>query len=146
MTTVVSPVSGKAVELDFVPSDAQLTGGAGMAIDPVRAVGKAVAPMDGVIDELDPYVFVVHGDDGRAIRVHLGIDTGSLAGKGFHSLVSKGDRVHAGQPVAGWDVVAVETGGCSPMVPVVAVDAVNGAVAMRTNGPVCSGDALYEWK
>lgn len=146
MTTVVSPVSGKAVDLDFVPSDTHRLDGAGMAIDPIRAVGKAVAPIDGVIDRLDPYVFVVHGDDGREIRVHLGIDTSRLPGKGFHALVGKGDAVRAGQPVASWDVVAVESGGCSPMVPVIALHAPNGSVAIRTSGPVVSGDALYDWR
>lgn len=146
MTTVVSPVSGKAVELDYVPSDVHQSEGAGMAIDPIRAVGKAVAPIDGVIDRLDPYVFVVHDDDGREIRVHLGIDTGRLTGKGFHALVGKGDRVRAGQPVAGWDVVAVESEGCSPMVPVVALHAPSQAVEIRTSGPIVSGDALYDWR
>lgn len=147
MTTVVSPVSGKAVDLTYVPNEsfASEVVGPGMAIDPVRAVGKAVAPIDGVVDELSPYQFTVHGDDGRGIRVYLGVDTNHLSGKGFHSLVRKGDRVKAGQPVAAWDVTAVESGGCSPIVPVVALHASAGSLDVRTTGPIVSGDALYDW-
>lgn len=147
MTTVVSPVTGKAVDLTYVPNEsfAHNMSGPGMAIDPIRAVGKAVAPIDGVIDELGPYVFAVHGDNGRTIRVYLGIDTTRLTGTGFHSLVTKGDRVKAGQPVVGWDVTAVESGGCSPLVPVVALHAPAGSLSVRATGPVVSGDALYDW-
>ncbi|GAA4917432.1 PTS system glucose-specific IIA component [Stackebrandtia albiflava] len=147
MTTVVSPVTGRAIELAYVPdrSFAQGEAGPGLAIEPVSAIGKAVAPIDGVVTEIGPFMYTVEGDDGRGVKVHLGIGTERLTGDGFHTLVARGARVRAGQPVVGWDVTAVEAGGCCPMVPVVALDAEARSLKVRAGGSVVSGDALYDW-
>ncbi|ACZ32203.1 PTS system, glucose subfamily, IIA subunit [Xylanimonas cellulosilytica DSM 15894] len=123
---VRAPVAGTVVAVADIPDPvfaAALVGpGSALAPDPV-AGRTAVAPIAGVVVKLHPHAFVVAADDGRAVLVHLGIDTVELHGDGFTLHVAEGDRVEAGQPVVDWDPAAVEAGGRSPVVPVVVLDA-----------------------
>ncbi|WP_433252422.1 PTS sugar transporter subunit IIA [Streptosporangium sp. CA-135522] len=147
MTTVLAPVAGAAVGLRAVPDPVFSEGlvGPGVAIEPARVAGEAVSPITGKLVKLHPHAFVVVGDDGRGVLVHLGIDTVQLKGEGFELLVSEGDRVSAGQPVVAWDPVGVEAGGRSPVCPVVALDAVEGSVTTLAEGAVRAGDELFRW-
>ncbi|MER6943255.1 PTS glucose transporter subunit IIA [Nonomuraea sp. NPDC005983] len=145
MTTVLAPVEGAAIGLAAVPDPVFSAGmvGPGTAIDPLREPGKAVAPIAGKIMKLHPHAYVIVGDDGRGVLVHLGIDTVQLKGKGFRLLAAEGDRVSAGQPVVAWDPAAIEAGGRSPICPVVALDAA--AVGDVAVGTVHVGDELFRW-
>ncbi|MEU4835305.1 PTS glucose transporter subunit IIA [Streptosporangium sp. NPDC023615] len=147
MTTVLAPVTGVAVRLGAVPDPVFSEGlvGPGMAIEPDRASGTAVAPIAGTIVKLHPHAFVVVGDDGRGVLVHLGIDTVQLRGEGFEPLAVEGDRVSAGQPVVAWDPAGVEASGRHPICPVVALDAAAGTVSGLVAGAVTAGDDLFEW-
>ncbi|MFI6791791.1 PTS glucose transporter subunit IIA [Nonomuraea sp. NPDC050383] len=147
MTTVLAPVQGSAVELAAVPDPVFSAGmvGPGAAIDPLREPGKAVAPISGRIMKLHPHAYVIVGDDGRGVLVHLGIDTVQLKGEGFELLAAEGDRVSAGQPVVAWDPAAIEAGGRSPVCPVVALDADAGSVSGVAAGTVRVGEELFRW-
>lgn len=147
MTTVLAPVAGAVIGLAAVPDPvfSQAMVGPGTAIDPVRRPVEAVAPISGTIVKLHPHAYVVVGDDGKGVLVHLGIDTVRLKGEGFRLLAAEGDRVRAGQPVVAWDPAAVEAGGRSPVCPVVALDAPADAVGKIAEGGVDAGDALFEW-
>ncbi|MGI5283780.1 PTS sugar transporter subunit IIA [Nonomuraea polychroma] len=148
MTTVLAPVEGAAVGLAAVPDPVFSAGmvGPGTAIDPLRGPGKAVAPIAGKIMKLHPHAYVIVGDDGKGVLVHLGIDTVQLKGKGFKLLAAEGDRVSAGQPVVAWDPAAIEAGGRSPVCPVVALDALSEAVTGMVEGAVHVGDELFRWE
>ncbi|MEO3798794.1 PTS glucose transporter subunit IIA [Nonomuraea sp. B1E8] len=148
MTTVLAPVEGAAVGLAAVPDPVFSAGmmGPGTAIDPLRGPGKAVAPIAGKIMKLHPHAYVIVGDDGRGVLVHLGIDTVQLRGEGFRLLATEGDRVCAGQAVVAWDPTAVEAGGRSPVCPVVALDALSDAVTGVARGRVQAGDELFTWE
>ncbi|GAA4221996.1 PTS system N-acetylglucosamine-specific IIA component [Streptosporangium album] len=147
MTTVLAPVTGVALGLRAVPDPVFAEGmvGPGMAIEPDRAPGEAVSPIAGTIVKLHPHAFVVVGDEGRGVLVHLGIDTVQLKGAGFELLASEGDRVSAGQPVVAWDPSEIEAGGRSPVCPVVALDAAEGSVAALVDGKVRAGSELFRW-
>ncbi|MFE3447311.1 PTS glucose transporter subunit IIA [Nonomuraea sp. NPDC059194] len=147
MTSVLAPVDGAAIGLGAVPDPVFSAGmvGPGAAIDPPREPGKAVAPIAGRILKLHPHAYVIVGDDGRGVLVHLGIDTVQLKGEGFELLAAEGDRVNAGQPVVAWDPAVVEAGGRSPVCPVVALDARAEAVTVIAEGPVHVGDELFQW-
>ena len=120
--------------------------GPGTAIDPLRGPGKAVAPITGKIMKLHPHAYVIVGDDGKGVLVHLGIDTVQLKGEGFQLLAAEGDRVSAGQPVVAWDPAAIEAGGRSPVCPVVALDAISESVTGVAEGAVHVGDELFRWE
>src|ERR1700754_2776738 len=104
MTTVSSPLAGRAIGLTAVP-DPVFSGamvGPGTAIDPVREPSEAVSPVDGVIVSLQPHVFVVVDSEGQPAPTHLGTDPVQLTAEGFELLVNKGDPATRGQSVVRW--------------------------------------------
>ncbi len=149
MTSVSSPLAGRAIGLSAVP-DPVFSGamvGPGTAIDPVREASEAVSPVDGIIVSLHPHAFVVVDDQGHGVLTHLGIDTVQLNGEGFELLVNKGDTVQRGQAVVRWNPAAVEAAGKSPVCPVVALEATAESLsALVEDGDVKTGDALFAWK
>ncbi|MGP3991235.1 PTS sugar transporter subunit IIA [Streptomyces sp. 3N207] len=148
MTTVSSPLTGRAIGLAAVP-DPVFSGamvGPGTAVDPVRERTEAVAPVDGIVVSLHPHAFVVVDSEGRGVLTHLGIDTVQLNGEGFELLAAKGDTVTRGQPVVRWDPAAVEETGKSPISPVIALEATAEALGdVLEDGDVERGQALFGW-
>lgn len=149
MTTVSSPLTGRAIGLDAVP-DPVFSGamvGPGTAVDPLREPGEAVAPVDGVVVSLHPHAFVVVDDEGHGVLTHLGIDTVQLNGEGFELLVAKGDTVTRGQAVVRWDPASVEEAGKSPVCPVIALEATAESLGeVVDSGDVVAGATLFNWK
>ncbi|XUL86781.1 PTS sugar transporter subunit IIA [Streptomyces galilaeus] len=149
MTSVTSPLAGRAIGLTEVP-DPVFSGamvGPGTAIDPVREPSEAVSPVDGVIVSLHPHAFVVVDNEGHGVLTHLGIDTVQLNGEGFELLVNKGDTVTRGQSVVRWNPAAVEAAGKSPVCPIVALEATAESLSeLREDGDVKAGDRLFSWE
>ncbi|MCQ0021873.1 PTS glucose transporter subunit IIA [Streptomyces somaliensis DSM 40738] len=149
MTTVTSPLAGRAIGLAAVP-DPVFSGamvGPGTAIDPSREPSTAVAPVDGIVVSLHPHAFVVVDGEGRGVLTHLGIDTVQLNGEGFELLVGKGDTVTRGQGIVRWSPAAVEEAGKSPVCPVVALDAARDALGeLREDGDLEAGETLFVWR
>lgn len=148
MTTVTSPMTGRAVGLPAVP-DPVFSGamvGPGTAIDPGRAPTVAVSPVDGIIVSLHPHAFVVVDAEGHGVLIHLGLDTVQLNGDGFELVAAKGDTVKRGAAVVRWDPGAVERAGKSPLSPVIALEAHRDSLAdVREEGEVATGDTLFSW-
>ena len=146
---VLAPIPGRVLPLSEVP-DPVFAGamvGPGVAVDPPRGPVQAVAPVDGRIVKLHPHAFVVVTSSGRGVLVHLGIDTVQLQGEGFRLLAAEGDEVTAGTPLVEWDTAAVETGGRSPVSPVIALDAQPEAIGDTvTAGQVEAGARLFSWR
>lgn len=149
MTTVTSPMAGRAIGLAAAP-DSVFSGGMigpGTAIDPAREPTDAVSPVDGIIVSLHPHAFVVVDDEGHGVLTHLGIDTVQLNGEGFELLVNKGDTVNRGQSIVRWDPAGVEAAGKSPITVVVALEAAADSLGdVRENGDVKAGDPLFSWR
>jgi sugar PTS system EIIA component len=149
MTTVTSPLAGRAIGLADVP-DPVFSGamvGPGMAIDPAREPLEAVSPVDGVIVSLHPHAFVVVDSEGHGVLTHLGIDTVQLNGEGFEVLVNKGDTVARGQSIVRWNPAAVEQAGKSAVCPVIALEATADSLSgLREDGEVKAGDQLFAWQ
>lgn len=145
---VLAPVSGRVQDMACVPDpvfSAALVG-PGVALEPDPERTTAVAPVAGTIAKLHPHAYVVLAEDGRAVLVHLGVDTVELAGEGFETLVTEGDTVAAGQPVIRWDPSLVRTSGRSPLVPVVALDAEVDELmeVLSFDTPVQVGEQLFK--
>jgi sugar PTS system EIIA component len=143
---VVAPMPGRVIGLADVPDPvfAQQIVGSGVAVDPDRTPGVAVAPVAGRLLKLHPHAFVVLTAEGKGVLVHLGIDTVQLDGEGFELVAAEGDEVEAGDPVVRWDPSAVETGGRSPVVPVVVMDTVADSISTSSVGrTVAVGDPLF---
>jgi sugar PTS system EIIA component len=145
---VTAPLAGAALMLRDVPDPVFAAGlvGPGLAIDPHEDATIAVAPMAGRLVKLMPHAFVVIDSIGRAVLVHLGIDTVSLGGDGFVVLADEGQQVAAGEPVVRWDPVSVTERGLSPICPVVALGAPAEVIGDPVSGDVPLGGALFTWR
>jgi len=150
--TVLAPVAGQVVPLDQVPDPvfaAEMVG-SGVAVDPATdpngSDSEALAPIAGTVVKLHPHAFVVVGEDGTGILVHLGIDTVKLAGDGFELMIAERDVVTAGQPVTRWDPAAVAARGMSPAVLICVLDSKAGSVSSPAIGTtVAAGDPVFDW-
>ena len=93
-----SPVSGTVIPLSEVddPVFSQEIMGKGVGIRPTE--GKLYAPINGTVATVFPtgHAIGIETDEGVEVLLHIGIDTVSLNGKGFHKVVNQGDRVNVG--------------------------------------------------
>jgi sugar PTS system EIIA component len=145
---VTAPVPGTAAPLTEVP-DPVFAGamvGPGVAVWPDLGTAEVVAPISGTLVKLKPHAFVVQEPGGRAVLVHLGIDTVGLNGDGFTLLATEGQHVRAGEVVVRWSPGDVARRGLSPVCPVVALDAPADAVTDPAVGAITAGEALFTWK
>lgn len=147
---IVSPVPGTLRALADVPDPmfSEYVVGPGVAVEPRHLARMTVrAPCDGIIAAVHPHAFVVAAAPRVAVLVHVGIDTVSLAGRGFAVYVSAGARVTAGDRVLSWSPVDVAAAGLSTLCPVVALQAerdhVNPLVAPGVE--VEAGDPVLDW-
>lgn len=118
---IASPMIGKVVKLENVPDEVFATGamGKGIAIDP--ADGIVVAPASGEITLVFPtgHAIGMRTENGAEILIHVGMDTVSLAGKGFKTFVQVGDKVEAGQKLLEFDLTAIRDANLPVISPVI---------------------------
>ena len=103
--TLLAPISGVLVPLDDVPDPAfaQRLAGDGVSIDPLS--DTVVAPCDARVSLVHRAAHAMTLEaSGLEIVIHIGLDTVSLRGEGFHPLVKAGDSVRAGDPLLRFDV------------------------------------------
>lgn len=99
VTELISPVSGRLVDLSEVPdllySERLL--GPGIAIEPRD--GLITAPIAGTVRTCpgSHHAFYLEAGDGTEVLVHVGVDAHVLRGLGFLPLVEEGQSVHATQ-------------------------------------------------
>ncbi|BBF99129.1 MULTISPECIES: PTS sugar transporter subunit IIA [Pseudonocardia] len=142
---VAAPVAGRVVPLPDVPDPvfAEQMLGSGLAIEPPSGSVHAVAPIAGTLAKLHPHAYVVVGDDGAGVLVHLGIDTVGLAAFTLHA--GEGDSVGVGQPVVTMDADLVRGHGLSAICPVVLMDSLPDGTHAHATGDVRPGDPLFSW-
>lgn len=121
---LVAAATGKAVPLSAVPDEVFAQGllGKGIAIEP--AEGHFFAPVSGTVTSVTDsrHAFTIMSEAGTDVLLHIGVDTVSLAGEGFVSHVSAGERVRAGQPIAEADIDLIRSHGLSAICSVVVTE------------------------
>lgn len=105
---VVLPISGKCIPLEEVNDEvfSKKMVGEGFAVIPDQDADTVLAPISGEIVALpDTYhaFGIADQEKGIELLVHIGLNTVSLAGKGFHPLKSVGEHISAGDPVIKFD-------------------------------------------
>lgn len=102
---LMAPLSGVLIPLDQVPDPvfSNKIVGDGICIDPTSHI--LCAPVAGVVSELQSskHAITITHDSGVQVLLHIGLDTVSLVGEGFSTLVCKEQRVEAGQPLIEFD-------------------------------------------
>ena len=102
---------GKIVKLENVndPVFKEKMLGDGIAILPSKKDEFIYAPFDGEILLVTPTLHAVGlvDTEGKEFLIHIGLETVSLKGKGFKSLVKDGDKVKAGDKImkVDWNVI-----------------------------------------
>jgi multiphosphoryl transfer protein len=142
---ILSPLSGQTWPLERVPDPvfAQKLVGDGISIDPTDAV--LLAACDGEVTALPAsgHAVTLRTAEGVEVLMHIGIDTVTLKGAGFHPCVKPGDRVHAGDPLIAFDLDFLATHARSLLTQVVVANTDRVASWERASGCVSAGkDAL----
>lgn len=104
-TKIFAPLSGRAIPLGEVsdPVFAKKMLGDGMAIIPANSI--VASPIMGKVTMLaeTKHAIGLVTEEGIEVLIHIGIDTVTLKGVGFKSLVSIGDSVQIGTPLVEFD-------------------------------------------
>ena len=121
----LAPMKGKLVPLYQVPDPvfAEKMMGDGFAIDPMS--GDVFSPVDGTVTSFmadTRHAVGITADDGTEVLIHIGIDTVTLGGMGFTSLVAQEDRVKAGQLLLQVDLAQIKDKVPSLITPVVFIN------------------------
>ena len=124
-SVVYAPIEGKAVSLKQV-DDATFSEeimGKGAAIIPT--VGRAVAPVDGVVSALfeTKHAIGITSDDGVEVLIHIGLDTVKLGGEHFTAHIKAGDKVKKGDLLVEFDIEAIKKAGYDTITPVLVTNA-----------------------
>lgn len=118
---LAAPLMGTIVPLPEVPDQVFASGamGKGIAIDPID--GVVVAPAKAEVTFLFPtkHAIGLTTENGAEILIHIGMDTVSLAGKGFKSFVEVGDEVEAGQKLLEFDLDTIRAAGLPVVTPII---------------------------
>ncbi len=143
--SICAPVSGRVVALSEVadPVFAQGMLGEGLAIEPRGDV--AYAPASGLVTAVvsSKHAVAIKADDGAEVLLHVGVDTVSLRGRGFHLYVGKGDRVRAGEALIAFDAELIHGCGLDDTVIVTVTNTDEcGRVVPACEGNVAAGDIL----
>ena len=146
-TSLVSPLNGEVVALSDVKDEVFSSGamGEGVAIEPSE--GVLHAPADGKIVMTFPtsHAIGMKTNDGAEILMHIGMDTVSLQGKGFDTLVKKGQEVKAGDELIKFDITAIKEAGFPVTTPIVITDSKNyKEIEVLSKGNVKVGQGLLE--
>ncbi|MBP2058645.1 PTS system beta-glucosides-specific IIC component [Lactobacillus colini] len=146
-TSLVSPLNGETVALSDVKDEVFSSGamGDGIAIEPSE--GVLHAPADGKIIMTFPtsHAIGMKTNDGAEILMHIGMDTVNLQGKGFETMVEKGQKVKAGDVLVKFDIDSIKQAGYPVTTPVVVTNSKNYKnVTVVRNGKVEVGQQLLE--
>jgi len=118
---IASPLIGNVVPLDQVPDQVFASGamGKGIAIDPTD--GVVVAPTKATVNLVFPtgHAIGLTTENGAELLIHIGMDTVSLAGKGFKTYVEAEDVVEAGQKLIEFDLATIRDAKLPVITPVI---------------------------
>ena len=144
LTTVLSPLTGKAVSLSEVPDPvfAEKVIGDGIAIIPED--GKIVSPVDGEISSIAEtgHAYGFTADNGLEVLVHVGLETVSLKGECFKVYAKAGDKVKAGDLVAEVDLNLLKEKGLNSISPVLICSDLEEKEILYTEGNVKAGESV----
>lgn len=144
---VYAPLDGRLISLEEVPDPAfaQKMLGDGMAIEP--ASRKVLAPFAGKVVAAFPtqHAIGLRSAAGLECLIHVGIDTVTLNGQGFHLLVEEGQLVKQGQPLIELDLDVLCSSGKALSTPVVITNSDCWQIKQRSDAQnvVAGNDILF---
>ncbi|HFI0943103.1 TPA: beta-glucoside-specific PTS transporter subunit IIABC [Streptococcus suis] len=142
---IASPLIGKVVKLENVPDAVFASGamGKGIAIDPLD--GILVSPAKAEVTLVFPtkHAIGLRTENGAELLIHIGMDTVSLAGKGFESFVQVGDMVEAGQKLLEFDLNQIKAADLPVITPIIVTNTADYEdILVTQESQINSGDYL----
>ncbi|HEM3495433.1 beta-glucoside-specific PTS transporter subunit IIABC [Streptococcus suis] len=142
---IASPLIGKVVKLENVPDAVFASGamGKGIAIDPLD--GILVSPANAEVTLVFPtkHAIGLRTENGAELLIHIGMDTVSLAGKGFESFVQVGDMVEAGQKLLEFDLNQIKAADLPVITPIIVTNTADYEdILVTQESQINSGDYL----
>ncbi|HEM6136668.1 TPA: PTS glucose transporter subunit IIA [Streptococcus suis] len=142
---IASPLIGKVVKLEDVPDAVFASGamGKGIAIDPLD--GILVSPAKAEVTLVFPtkHAIGLRTENGAELLIHIGMDTVSLAGKGFESFVQVGDVVEAGQKLLEFDLHQIKAADLPVITPIIVTNTADYEdILVTQESQINSGDYL----
>ncbi|HFI0694282.1 TPA: beta-glucoside-specific PTS transporter subunit IIABC [Streptococcus suis] len=142
---LASPLIGKVVKLEDVPDAVFASGamGKGIAIDPLD--GILVSPAKAEVTLVFPtkHAIGLRTENGAELLIHIGMDTVSLAGKGFESFVQVGDVVEAGQKLLEFDLHQIKAADLPVITPIIVTNTADYEdILVTQESQINSGDYL----
>lgn len=118
---IASPLIGNVVALENVPDEVFASGAMGKGIAIAPSDGVVVAPANAEVSLVFPtnHAIGLKTENGAEILIHIGMDTVSLAGKGFKNFVEVGDKVTPGQKLLEFDLNAIKAAGLPVITPII---------------------------
>ncbi|MBM7321487.1 PTS glucose transporter subunit IIA [Streptococcus suis] len=142
---IASPLIGKVVKLENVPDAVFASGamGKGIAIAPLD--GILVSPAKAEVTLVFPtkHAIGLRTENGAELLIHIGMDTVSLAGKGFESFVQVGDVVEAGQKLLEFDLNQIKAADLPVITPIIVTNTADYEdILVTQESQINSGDYL----
>lgn len=148
-TKLVSPLDGTVMPLAEVKDEVFSSGamGQGVAVEPTNGLLRAPADGKMVMTFETGHAVGMKSNDGAEILIHIGMDTVNLQGKGFETLVQKGQEVKTGDPLVKFDIDAIKEAGYTVTTPIVITNSKEyGQVRQVAFGEVKTGDKILDLK
>ena len=147
--TVVSPLSGQSVELSAVNDPVFSSGAMGKGIA-IKPNGDTVySPVDGTVQLAfeTGHAYGLKSDNGAEILIHIGIDTVSMAGKGFNQKVAAKQKVKKGDVLGTFDRAAIAEAGLDDTTMIIVTNTADyQEVTPVAQGELAEGAVLLELK
>lgn len=144
--TFYSPMKGTVIPLSEVedPMFSQGIMGKGVGIRPTQ--GKLYAPVDGEVAAVFPtgHAVGIKTREGMEVLLHIGIDTVSMNGDGFHAVVKQGDPVQVGSLLVEFDRKKIQAAGLQETTMLLVTNLDNfGEMTLPVLGEVEKGERLF---
>ena len=107
-------VSGKVIPMSEVADEVFSSGALGKGLAIIPENGQLTAPCAGEITMLmedSGHAIGMKAENNAELLIHVGLDTVTLGGEGFHLLVKQGDKVAAGAPLQTFDLELIQAKG-----------------------------------
>lgn len=143
---IVAVADGNLIRIEEVKDEAFASKMLGDGVAFELRGGIITAPCNGVVSALmdTGHAFGMTRPDGVEILVHIGIDTVSMQGEGFCTLVKQGDTVKAGEPVVKIDLDLLRNKGFDMTTMLIIVNPNGRTIKLASPKAVTCGEIISE--
>ncbi|MBQ7226303.1 MAG: PTS glucose transporter subunit IIA [Clostridia bacterium] len=145
--TLLAACEGEAIKLEDVSDEVFSSGVLGKGFGILPSNNDFFSPIDGVVSNAyeTGHAYMITGDDGLEVLVHIGINTVELDGEYFSPVVKTGMRVSKGDKLTYADTEKILSRGFDPVAVVVVTNSEKIEQLKITYGKVTPKDAVMEY-